>query len=197
MKKILLSIVFMALCHILISQEKINLRKDVDNLDFYGVDFSLVKVVGAGETETQFAKAFEAINTLLVDEKNKYNLEKFLSKDDVALHLKHLKGSYDEIASMDNLKVDDDDYMIDITTIDKQVQSYKVDSKYEIGAVLIAELLNKSDGYAKYYLIFFNNKTKDIIETYPMKCKIGGFGLRNFWAKSVYNALDKAKKEMK
>lgn len=197
MKKILLSILLLSMCHIVISQEKINLYEDVYNLDFYGIDFSLTKVLGANETEAQFATAFEGINTLLVNERNKYNLEKFFYKDDVALHLKHLKGSYDKIASKDDLKVSDDDYTIDTQTLKKQVQSYSVDSKYEIGAVLIAELLNKSDGYAKYYLIFFNNKSKDIIATYPMTCKIGGFGLRNYWARSVYEALKKAKKQMK
>lgn len=203
MKKVLLSFMFACLCNFGMSQNNadqgnVDLLNDVRNIDFYGVDFSLAKVMGADESLAKFAEAFEAINLLLINEQSKYNLEKFLNKDNVALHLKHLNKSYAKVAADEDFKIYNDEYKIDIEDVKTQIQGYKdVDYKYEVGAVLIAELLNKSKGYATYYFAFFDNKTKEIIAIYPMKCKIGGFGLRNFWASSVLEAMKGLKKQMK
>lgn len=197
MKKLLSSIVFLFFVCTLFSQEKVDLIKGVRSLDFYGVDFSSARALGVNETSQQFATAFGAINMLLVDEYNKYNLEKFLSKDDVALHLEHLNPSYGKIVTNEDFKIYDDGYTIDINKIKSLIQGYDVDFKYEVGAVMIAELLNKRDGYATYHFVFFDNDSKNIIASYPLKCKIGGFGLRNFWAKSVYNAMKGIEKSIR
>lgn len=174
----------------------IDIYKDVENLDFYGVDFSKAKVFGAQESVLQFIDAFKGINRLFISERSKYNLPKFLYKDKVAVHIDHLEDSYKQI-NADSLHTNSDDHTIDLEDIKSMVKGYNVESKYKIGVVLISELLNKADGYATYHLTFFDNKTKEVISVYPMSCKVGGFGLRNFWAKSVYVALSSVKSTMK
>lgn len=45
---------------------------------FYGVDFSLVKVCGADESDTEFLFAFNKINDLFISEGQKYDVAKFM-----------------------------------------------------------------------------------------------------------------------
>lgn len=199
MKKLFISILFLSFWNLGMSQNEsqIDLIKDVSNIDFYGVDFSIAKVYGAKESTAQFTAAFEGINTLLVDERSKYDIEKFLRKDNVILHLDHLKNTYANILTDNNLMTSDKTYEISGAEVKTLIDGYNVDYKYEIGAVLIGELLNKSNGYGTYCLAFFYNNNKNIIAIYQIKGEVGGFGLRNFWAKSVLTTLEKAKKTMK
>lgn len=170
-------------------EKQTNPLKGIRNIDFYGIDFSKAKTYGAAESSEQFSTAFKAINMLLINEKSKYDLGRYLFQDDVALHLKHLNSTHDFVASQSDISTEENKYQLDQTAVEELIKGYEVESKYEIGSVLIAELLNKQGGYATYYFAFFDNKTKDIIAIYPMKCKARGFGLRNFWARSAFEAI--------
>ena len=48
------------------------------NANFFGVDFSVVNVIGAVESQQQFIDAFVKINELLIIEESKYNVGKYL-----------------------------------------------------------------------------------------------------------------------
>ena len=57
--------------------------------------------------------------------------------------------------------------------------------------VFIAQFLDKSNARGTYEVVFFNTETKEIIEEWITDGKARGFGLRNYWAGSVYSALKK------
>lgn len=60
-----------------------------------------------------------------------------------------------------------------------------------VGMVFIAQFLDKSNNRGTYEVVFFNTETKEIIEEWITDGKARGFGLRNYWAGSVYSALKK------
>ncbi len=67
-KLLLLLLILPAVC----LAKKPKLEKETIYIDFMGVDFSCVDVVGADESEEAFRKAFEGINTLYHTEQKKY-----------------------------------------------------------------------------------------------------------------------------
>lgn len=58
----------------------------------------------------------------------------------------------------------------------------------EQGLVLIATTLDKGNGIGYYTAVLFDPATQEVILQMDMAGKPGGFGLRNYWAGSVYNA---------
>ena len=62
--------------------------------------------------------------------------------------------------------------------------------------VLIATTLDKGNGIGYYTAVLFDPATQEVILQMDMAGKPGGFGLRNYWAGSVYNALKKQGKYM-
>ena len=57
--------------------------------------------------------------------------------------------------------------------------------------MLIATTLDKGNGIGYYTAVLFDPATQEVILQMDMTGKPGGFGLRNYWAGSVYNALKK------
>ena len=140
--------------------------------DFYGVDYSCVSVVGANEQPAEFIKAFEAINRL------------FLSEPNVEQANEALGGLAAEQFTPRSTKAD----------IAAQLPG--ILARYDNGSgnkglVLIATTLDKGNGIGYYTAVLFDPATQEVILQMDMAGKPGGFGLRNYWAGSVYNALKK------
>lgn len=76
MKK-LFTLLFLATSMICFGQNK-NFLKEVESINFYGVDYSAAKVFGAAETPAQFKVAFDGINRLFITEAKKYDVSKKL-----------------------------------------------------------------------------------------------------------------------
>ena len=50
-------------------------------------------------------------------------------------------------------------------------------------------MMNKPQNRAYYELITFNIATREILSQKEVNGKAGGFGLRNFWAGSIYSVI--------
>ena len=79
---------------------------------------------------------------------------------------------------------------------DWQTQLPQIVARYDNGSgnkglVLVATTLDKGNGLGYYTAVLFDPATHEIITQMDMVGKPGGFGLRNYWAGSVYNALKK------
>ena len=55
--------------------------------------------------------------------------------------------------------------------------------------LIVATELNKLNGYGSFVAVVFNGETKEIISSKKISGKPSGFGLRNYWAGSLYNSL--------
>lgn len=166
----------------------------VRDIDFYGVDFSLAKVYGAKETPEQFKKAYDGINNLFISEPEKYDIAKFFDKDNVDVLLDMVTEKNKQIKDSDVITTSKN-YSITEEQIVEQMKSYKLTPKNDLGMIIIAESLNKVTNKGTYIVILFNAQRKEIITTKRIIGKTGGFGLRNFWAGSLYNAFQSLKYE--
>lgn len=157
--------------------------QDTIKVYFYGIDFSEVKVVAADETEKDFAAAFSSINLLLLTEQEKYDFSKVLQMNVVPYPDSMIEQStYNDYSEMMVYR-----YQRDTINLSEKIQSYKLPHDSGVGFILIACVLDKSTGTATYEAVLFNVATRELMNNSRVTTKAGGFGLRNYWARTVYN----------
>jgi len=199
MKK-LLFILFVIIPGMMFPLEK-NDGQQVPKMNFYGVDFTLVKTFGVKEEPGKVAKAFEEINKLIVSETKKYQYGNFFTKYireiDQSKELKKI-----QFTTFDNVSIDEaiyrarimneagmptysKTYKIDDAAVVALVKSFNTGKDIGYGVLYVAELLDKEAGIGNYIAVCFNVKTKKIVFTDRVSGKAGGFGLRNYWASSL------------
>ena len=147
--------------------------------DFYGVDYSCVSVVGANEQPGEFIKAFEPI---------KYDVAGFTGIDILSTNVEQANEALGGLAA--------EQFTPRSTKADIAAQLPGILARYDNGSgnkglVLIATTLDKGNGIGYYTAVLFDPATQEVILQMDMAGKPGGFGLRNYWAGSVYNALKK------
>lgn len=159
----------------------------------YGVDYSSVKVYAAEETVEQFKHAFEGINFLLMNEAKKYDFTDIVGENN-KLKLEMIFNSIKE-CDFSNIKTLDKD--IEPINIAEKIKGYPIKETSGDGFIVIATLLDKSTNKATYKVVLFDIGTREIIREKEFTSKAGGFGLRNFWAKTIYTLTKKFKFEKK
>lgn len=165
--------------------------KDISNVTFYGIDFTQAKVYGAQEGAIQFKYIFDDINELLITKPKKYDIGKRLGIEVEVTSLEAVNEANKTI-NPEKLKTTNSDYTLDEKQIEAVVKALPILSREEkTGLLMVAMLLNKAETRATYQIVFFNTKTREILYSAPTNGKAYGFGLRNYWASSVYNAMKK------
>ena len=158
-----------------------------ESVYIYGIDFSSVKVYGADETVEQFENAFEGINLLLIKESKKYDFTDIVGADsklklDMVINL--TKDS-----DFSDIKVYDKD--IAPINVSEKIKNYPIKEKSGNGFIMIATLLDKSTNKATYNVVLFDVEPRKILKEKEFTSKAGGFGLRNFWARTIYTLTKK------
>ncbi len=161
---------------------------EVKEIRFYGIDFSNVKVYGASEAPGEFRYAFEGINYLFISEPKKYNVSKFFNKNVLDISVNEVNSL---LAKMDtkDMAIMSSDYVIEEEALKKIIKDLPINDNEGTGVVLVAEFLNKTNNRGYYQIVFFDLGTREILDSWRADGKARGFGLRNFWAGSVYDVL--------
>ncbi len=184
MKKILLTAVLMISAIAFASAQTFN------DVTFLGVDFSAVNVLHTDETEEQFISAFEKINVLMVSETEKYDVAKYLAIDIKETDLRFATQNIETLRDRDF--TDSEEEKISIETV---LSSYpKIQG---VALLLVAQTLDKAQAVGQYDIVVFDGTTKEIFKIESLAGAAGGFGLRNYWAGSIYNGLKKYMKDSK
>ena len=162
-----------------------------------GIDYSEVKLVGAeGFSDPPKIQSyyFGAWNGLLISEIDKYDVKSAFSKKNIHYHL--------NIVEKGNLAVDYINLVTNVTPpfftnekLQEIISRYNCETiEAPFGISLVAHSLNKLQERAYYYVVIFNPKTKQILFSEKISGDAGGFGFRNYWARSYYNVLNEIKK---
>ncbi len=173
------------------------------NYEYYwfGVDYSDVRLIGDFYSNSFGGKEpheairdsyFMAWNNLIKDERTKFSVEKMFREDNVIYETSVLDtlNAHTATATLTApykmLKPDD---------IQKRVNDYNFSQQSGVGILFMAEYLNKSSQQAAYQVVVFNIKTKEVLLTQKYVTRPGGFGIRNYWAGSIYHVFDLATKK--
>lgn len=165
--------------------------KHGSDVTFFGIDFSNSKGVILGATAEEMRdKYFPAINTLLLVEQDKYSIKKAFSKSEVTNSLAEVNKCNQalDVANF-NVYSKKDVKALDTDALTQMIQRYNLQDKNGIGLVFIAESLDKTENLGVYHLVYFSMPEGKIILTEKVSGKSKGFGMRNFWANSIYEIL--------
>ena len=183
MKKTLLVLLCM------ISAIALNAQTSKSTNYVYGVDYTHAKVFAADESIADFTKAFEGINMLLLSESDKYDFTRVLGKTANIVIEPIMKITaivdYDNMMTLSNI--------YDEPNTAEIVRNYELPQTEGTGIVMIAKFLDKPNARATYDIVVFDIATRKILQEKEVIGEAGGFGLRNYWARTVYNIIEKTK----
>jgi len=176
-----------------------NLLHDYNDVMWCGIDFSKSKMIGSeGFTNAYNVvdRFFGSWNNLILQESDKYNIVEFYEKKTRLIDLTVVKQR--------NEAVDPNKLVIDKTTIDPLTETdiQEVVDGYEeiepgegLGLLYIVEYFNKLENRALIHVVFFDTRSLEILWTEKYRTKPGGFGLRNYWARSILDTMEESGKD--
>jgi hypothetical protein len=200
MKKIYF-VLMLSLCAISAnSQTAQDLFISDSRITWLGIDFSHVRLIGSfAEFCDAGAKSpvriitdyFPKWNRIVLDEREKYDIRGMLRKMDICYDIDMImdlnyKTNPDSMESCNTQRFTGE-------VIQDCVNQYNLEGKEGIGVVFIAECLNKNYEEACFHFVAINMKTKKVLIHERLRGKPGGFGLRNYWANSVYRIINDIK----
>lgn len=166
------------------------------SVTWLGLDFSHAKMIGdfaqfkeaGGQSAADIKNRFyPAWNNVIIHEQKKYDIGAMLRKEDIVYDIDMMTklNAATPLESIEgiivpNYKKED---------IAGFVKEYKVGDKKGIGVVFLVECFNKNAEKAVIHFVAFNMVTKEVLLHERLSGKPKGFGLRNFWAGSIYNVI--------
>lgn len=196
-KTTLLTVLAIMSFSVLLSQTEEDVY-NAETITWYGLDYTNTYYISTVDFPDPYAlkSKFSAWNDLIINEREKYDLNKFFNTD-VILNIGMIEERNDKIRLKG--RVSDDDFLtthLEPENIQEIINNYDLeDDEAGFGLVFIVESLSKPNAKGAYWVSFFDIKTKRVISTERYLGKAGGFGLRNYWAKSFYNVMMEAGKE--
>ncbi len=162
-----------------------------------GIDYSHVKLIG---DFTQFAEAgsvgaitirnkyFSGWNDLILNETKKYDVVGMFRKPNIYFNTNGI-STINSNASTENMEADAEP---NYTNNDIQgfIRNYDFVVKEGIGLLFVAESLNKPTESGKYHFVAINLINNEVLLHDVFVGKAGGFGLRNYWARSYYEVIN-------
>ena len=193
MKKILFSLAIAAICFSAAAQKKTSPLAGLGSMIFYGIDFSKGRVYGATDEPEKLRKAFGDINMLFITEPAKYNVAKFVGKPMNDIRVDAVTNMNDTVP-LDSIKTIVKGHTISDSTIAQTVRDLGIVSyNHGMGLVIIMETLDKPAELGTFVFVLFDIDTRKVISHWKLSGTPAGFGVRNYWAHSVYEALEKVK----
>jgi hypothetical protein len=187
-KLILFALAFMwCLGNVSMAQDKAK-AKNEKSITWYGVDFTVAKFTLVIEDPSVIVGQYlKQINMLIQTEQTKFDLRKWFNKADVKYNI--------DQANERNAAIDPaglvitDQNKISLDDVKRVLANYKTEGNPGIGLIWIAENLHKVNQTASYYVVFFDQSTKQIIDAERFEAKAVGIGFRNYWAGSIFNIM--------
>ncbi|PCJ83275.1 MAG: hypothetical protein COA57_11585 [Flavobacteriales bacterium] len=161
-----------------------------------GIDFSNAKMIGdfsqfdgSGKvTPVQMRdEYFQSWNNLIMRENEKYNLKRAFRKRYMPFDLEMIEKRNA------NCNVDDmyikKTYVMERGKLDEIVSQYDFGDKQGTGLIFILESFDKYNKVGFLYVTFVDMSSKKILMAERVSGEPMGFGLRNYWAGSIYHAI--------
>jgi hypothetical protein len=167
--------------------------KQATEIVYYGIDFTQLTVIGEDVfvPSDYITRHFLAWNGVVRLEREKYEFDKVFKKANVEYDMDMIdqlnaKRDPSTIIVTEPTRISEDDLV-------RIVSNYNPSQSEGVGLVIVAENFNKPAEIGTMWLVFFDIKTNTILMAKYMSAKPGGFGMKNFWARTVYNVLQESK----
>jgi hypothetical protein len=161
---------------------------------FVGVDFRNAKLIGtSGFTDPAKIQNIylQEWNSIFLTEYEKYSFH-----ESFKLPLEKYKVNISEMILLNESFVvaenitNEMDYVLEEEKLSGMVSDYKTKETDGIGVAYIVESFDKLTESANIYVVFFDLGSKSIFFSQKVTTKPGGFGVKNYWARSFINIRD-------
>ena len=166
-----------------------------NELVWYGIDYTLVQFIGTSDQFADLPKIqnyyFRSWNEIILNESSKYDLNTAFSVSTISYNMENsiLRS---EQRDMDGI-VQSSDYSIDEDQVKLVVEANVDPSVDGVGAMFVMETLNKTAAISTMWLAVFKVSTGEVLYTRRYSGAVGGFGFRNYYAKSLHNVIKNLK----
>lgn len=164
---------------------------------WFGIDFTEARYFGDPGTvdPAEMVNLYSKINFLLISEPEKYDFAKFFYKKNLVPNLEMMQQHNSKTDASKIISFDLGEYnRMDAEFIKKMVERMNFSKGSGLGLLFVMEGLNKTSDKAAMWVTYFNIETKQVLLTTRMEGKPGGFGFRNFWARSVLDVMERVYK---
>jgi hypothetical protein len=183
---------------VMLAQTKADIFNGSADITWLGIDFSQTKFIGsatqfkdAGEiTSAEFRdKYIPGWNQLFLDEQKKYDVAGAVKRAEVKYAMEVTEKSNNSIKG-NFFSNDPNDYKkLDEQKIENLVKSYDFQGNKGIGLIFFIDGMSKAKDEASGWITFVDMNSKKVLHTEYKTGKAGGFGFKNYWAKSFHNIL--------
>jgi len=166
-----------------------------DELVWYGIDYTLVQFIGTSDQFSDLPKIqshyFRAWNEIILNEKSKYDLNTAFSVSTITYNMENtiLRSEQRDMNGI----LQQENYSIDEEQVKRVVQLNIDPSVDKVGAIFVMETLNKTASVSTLWLAVFNVASGEILYMRRYTGAVGGFGFRNYYARSLYNVVKNLK----
>lgn len=181
--------------HLSSAQTAKNIFDAATPITYLGIDFTLAKVIGESASATDIRdQQFPAINNLVITQPAKYGIAEAFRRSGITSDLDQV-NAHNRTIPVQQIKSDIPGDFMHLTTseIDKLVSTYDFSGKAGIGVLFVVEGMSKAEKAANIFVTFINMANKRVLLTERLTGKGGGFGFRNYWARSIEEVLKKIK----
>jgi hypothetical protein len=181
------------------SQDKADVFNPSTEITWLGLDFSGAKFIGDRErlgSESDIRHLIDAINELMINEADKYNVAAAIQKKSVDNEIEVTNEHNAELDVLAMISADGKDHVhMNRSQVEEIISGYDFKGKSGIGLMFNVESFNKILEEGSFWITFVNMGSKEVLFTERLTAPPSGFGMRNFWAGSVNGILGKIKKK--
>ncbi len=166
-----------------------------DELTYFGLDCTELVVIGESATgEDIVNKYFVSWNGVVINEEKKYDFgkafkKKQVNKDIAYVSKQNAQRNPADVIAYESKSISEDELV-------RHIKSYDVEGS-GVGLVFVLENFNKIEEQGTMWVTFFDIESKQVLMAKHMSAKPGGFGMRNFWVRTVYDVLQDSRKQYK
>ena len=177
-----------------IAQSNADIFQSATPVMWMGIDFSAARYLGDPGTVDNYEmiQLFTKINLLILNEPEKYNLNKTFYKSTVTPNLEMVqkRNSVIDLAKLISYNFEDYNHL-DTAKIISMVNNFETGDVKGLAIIIIMESMDKMKEQASMWVTLFNAEEKRVLITQRLSGRAGGFGFRNHWAASINDVFKK------
>lgn len=162
------------------------------SLKWLGIDFTKTIFIGDRENlrSANIPGLLESINKLMITEVAKYDVAEMLHRTTAESQI-DVTMDHNSMLSTDHIQTEDvkRTKRLNLDSISAIVESYDFKGLTGTGLMFNVETFSKTQTVAHVWITFVDMGTKKVLFTRRMTATPSGFGLRNYWAGSIYRIM--------
>ena len=165
---------------------------------FLGIDLTEARFVGSHEiwkSEDEIKRLGTSWNRLMVSESDKFNVRRAFKRDEIYYNVDICIDNNKNINYEGRITSNSDSKLLSEQDIKTIVQNYDFKDLTGLGLMLIVESFDKSKSRGTMAVTFVNLNNQEVVFYEKLSGPSGGMGLRNHWARSIFEVLIQVEKK--